>query len=418
MSYRKLPIGGAFVAIVALAAWLTAVPAQAATVVTGAVFNDPTVAAGHSTIQDKITSLIEGTPAGARIRMSMYYADDATIPNALVAAHDRGVNVQVIFDHKETGLGPWTTLTADLGTNLSAASWALACPAGRGCIGTRVLGSVDAINHNKYFLFSSTSGATDVVVQSSANLHNGRDGLKGWNNALILVGNTGIWNDYNAYFEDQKAQKANNNYYDTRVPVASGDAKVHHYPRRETSGDSPYEDPQEDTIETVLDHVSCFGNSVVGTQDGTNRTIIRVAMDIFSRDYLASKLWSLDAAGCYVEVAMTYDPSSALQVTSMKDLLKAAGSYHGPLVRYYCQGDSIWIHSKYLEVEGNYYGTPDRKIVWTGSHNWSTNSLRQSDETLLQIESSPVFDAYTKNFVAIRDSSTIRTVANGGSASC
>jgi PLD-like domain len=408
----------ALLAAIGLIVGLSAMPAQAATVVTEAVFNNPTVDSGHSTIQDRIVALIDGTPAGARIRMSMYYADDATIPNALVAAHARGVDVQVIFDSKETPLAPWATLTGALGTDLSAASWALTCPADRGCIGTRQLGNVKAINHNKFYLFSSTGGATNVVVQSSANLHNGRDGLKGWNNALILVGNTGIWNDYNAYFEDLKAQKPNNNYYDTRVPVASGNAKVHHFPRQETSGDSAYQDPSEDTIETVLDHVDCFGNSVVGTQDGTHRTIIRVAMDLFSRDYLAEKLWNLDAAGCYVEVAMTYDPGTALQVTSMKDLLKAAGSYHGPLVRYYCNADSIWIHSKYLQVEGNYYGGADRKIVWTGSANWSTNSLRQSDETLLQLEDDTVFNAYTANFVSIRDSSTIRTATNGGSASC
>jgi phosphatidylserine/phosphatidylglycerophosphate/cardiolipin synthase-like enzyme len=404
--------------MIAVTAGLPAVPAQAATVVTGAVFNDPTVDSGRSAIQDRIVALIDGTPAGERIRMSMWYADDPTIPNALVAAHARGVDVQVVFDHKETALAPWTTLTGALGTDESAASWVLACPAGRGCIGTRKLGTVEAINHNKFYLFSSTGGARNVVVQSSANLHNGRDGLKGWNNALILVGNTGIWNDYNAYFEDLKAQKPNNNYYDTRAPVASGDAKVHHYPRQEASGDSPYQDPSEDTISTILNHVDCFGNSVVGTQDGTHRTIIRVAMDLFSRDYLAEKLWDLDAAGCYVQVALTYDPGTALQVTSMKKLLKAAGSYHGPLVRYYCNSDNIWIHSKYLQIEGNYYGGPDRKIVWTGSANWSTNSLRQSDETLLQLEDSAVYDAYTANFVAIRDSSTIRSIANGGTATC
>src|SRR5206468_2945973 len=157
---------------------------------------------------------------------------------------------------------------------------ARACPADRGCIGTRTLGSITALNHNKYYLFSRTGGASDVVVQSSANLHDGRDGLKGWNNALILVGNTGIWNDYNAYLEDQKAGTPNNNYYDTRTPVQSGSAKVFHYPRRESSGTSAYDDPGQDTLYTILSHIDCHGNSVFGTQDGTHRTIIRVAMDI------------------------------------------------------------------------------------------------------------------------------------------
>src|SRR6185437_11093285 len=109
-------------------AGITAVPAQAATVVTEAVFNDPTVSTGHTTIQDRIVALIDGSAAGARIRMSMWYADDPTIPDALATAHARGVDVQVIFDHRETTLAPWATLSTALGTDPSAPSWELACP--------------------------------------------------------------------------------------------------------------------------------------------------------------------------------------------------------------------------------------------------------------------------------------------------
>ncbi|MFI1096935.1 phospholipase D-like domain-containing protein [Streptomyces sp. NPDC020917] len=416
---------------------LPASPAQAAAPATGAVFNDPTAAGSRSAIQDRVVSLIDGAPAGSLVRMAMFYADDPTIPNALVAARSRGVNVQVVFDSKETALAPYQTLVSALGTTLTASSWVLACPAGRGCVGTRALGTVDAINHNKFFLFSSTGGAADVVVQSSANLHTGRDGLGGWNNALVLVGNTAVYDAYSGYFGDLEARVANNDYYNTgRTPVASGNAKIHFYPRHESSSaTSPYNDPTADTVETVLDHVACKGNSVVGTQDGTHRTIIRVAMDIFSRSYLAQKLVDLDAQGCYVEVAETYDSADSSQQTVMNTLLKATSSaYNGVAVWYYCANNAaggsqndhtdIWIHSKYLQVEGDYYGVPDRSVTWTGSANFSTNSLRQSDETILQYEdTSPaaagsVFAAYRSNFTAIRTSPTIYPVANGGKASC
>lgn len=417
MNVRWGAVAGA--AAVVVAAGLVAPPGAYAAPVTAAVFNNPAgTAADKAALQNRIVDLIGTAAAGSRIRMAMYYADDATIPNALIAAHQRGVNVQVIFDGRQTAEPLWPTLTAELGTNLSAASYALACPSGRGCIGNRVLGSVDSINHNKFLLFSSTGGAANVIVQSSANLHNGRDGLGGWNNALVLVGNTAAYNYYSGYFDDLKGRVVNNNYYDTRTPLQAGSAKVFFYPRREASGADPYQNPAEDTVYTILNNVDCFGNTTVGTQDGTHRTIIRVAMSIFSRDYLAKKLWDLDAAGCYVEVVETYHPGSALEVSAMKKLLARAGGYNGPVVRYYCDTDSIWIHSKYFEVEGVYYGKPDRKIVWTGSHNWSTNSLRQSDEAILQVENGAVFDAYTANFRQIRDSPTIRTVANGGTATC
>ncbi|MCP2169626.1 phospholipase D-like domain-containing protein [Goodfellowiella coeruleoviolacea] len=393
--------------------------AAAAAVSTQAVFNNPKgTEAEQKAIVNRLVDLINGSPAGSRVRMAMFYADDPTIPNALVAAKQRGVNVQVLFDSREATEPVYASLVAALGTNKAAASWVGTCPTGRGCVGTRTLGSVTAINHNKFFLFSSTGGTANVVVQSSANLHNGRDGTRGWNNALVLTGNDGIYQQYSGYFDDMAALRANDNYYDTgRPPYASGNAKIHFYPRKETSGASAYRDPAEDTMATVLDHVECFGNTSVGTSDN-HRTIIRVNQHIFSRPYLADRLVALDKAGCYVEVVANHDPDNALGVESLTTLLaRTSSAYNGVLVRFYCPADAVWTHSKYLMVEGKYYGVPDRKVLWTGSHNWSTNSLRQSDETVLQLEDGAVFASYLANFRAVRDSATHQP-ANGGSASC
>lgn len=387
---------------------------------TEAVFNNPigTVSEQRG-IQDRLVELINGSPAGSRIQMAMFYATDATVPDALVAAKERGVDVQVIFSYDDPTIAPYSSLVNSLGTNLAATSWALFCPKDRGCIGNRPLGGVGSINHNKFFLFSSTGGAVNVVVQSTANLNTGRDGLRGWNAALVLVGNDGIYDAYSGYFGDLKARLVNNNYYDTgRPPVASGNAKIHFFPRQESNG-QPYADPSEDTIMTVLDNVACFGNSIVGTTDGTHRTIIRVNTAIFSRSYIASKLWDLDNQGCYVEVVDRYDPSSNSEVASMANLLrKTSSSYGGPVVKYYCFNDSVWTHSKYLQVEGYYFGKADRKITWVGSHNLSYNSLRQSDESILQLEDSTVFDAFRANFRDVRDAPDIRTTGNGGTPNC
>ncbi|MFD9488697.1 phospholipase D-like domain-containing protein [Streptomyces sp. NPDC059991] len=99
-------------------------------------------------------------------------------------------------------------------------------------------------------------------------------------------------------------------------------------------------------------------------------------------------------------------------------LLRKTSSVHGGVItKYYCQADSTWIHDKYLLVEGNYYGSPDRKVLWTGSHNWSGNSLRQSDETMLQLEDVAVFDSYVANFNQLR-AATTHQPANGAPATC
>lgn len=427
---RKAVAGLAVAAVVALIPGTANGSSSPLAVSTEAVFTKPTgTEAEQRAIVNRIISLIDGAAAGSRIRVSLFYADDPAIPTALVAARNRGVSVQAIFDsrmadpNESAGIrAVWSQLVSGLGTDKSASSWVMACPAGRGCVGTLKLSSVEAINHNKFFLFSNTSGTSNVVVQSSANLHNGRDGTKGYNNALILTGHNTIFAAYEGYFGDLAAARANNNYYDTgRPPVTQGDAKIHFFPRASTAA-SQYRDPSEDTMYTVLDHIDCFGNTTVGTSDN-HRTIIRVNQHIFSRPYLAEKLVDLDAAGCYVEVVENYapdnDPSKvSLAEESLRDLLAHTNSgYNGVVVRYFCGADPVWTHSKYLMVEGKYYGGPDRRIVWTGSANWSTNSLRQSDETILQLEEPAVFAQYLTDFRAARDNA-IHQPANGAAIAC
>jgi hypothetical protein len=409
------------------AALLPAVNVSAAplAVSTEAVFSNPTgTDAEQRAIVNRIVQLIDGAAVGSRIRVSLFYADDPAIPAALVAAKNRGVSVQAIFDsrmadpNESAGIrAVWSQLVSGLGTSKSAPSWVMACPANRGCVGTLQLSSVTAINHNKFFLFSSTGGTPNVVVQSSANLHNGRDGTKGYNNALILTGHNATFAAYEGYFGDLAAARANNNYYDTgRPPVTDGNAKSHFFPRA-SAASNQYRDPSEDTMYTVLDNIACFGNTTVGTPDN-HRTIIRVDQHIFSRPYLATKLVELDAAGCYVEVVANHAVGNALATESLNALLaRTSSGYNGVLVRYYCPGDPVWTHSKYLMVEGKYYGVPDRRIVWTGSANWSTNSLRQSDETVLQLEDPAVFAQYLTNFRAARDNA-FHKPANGDAIAC
>jgi hypothetical protein len=63
-------------------------------------------------------------------------------------------------------------------------------------------------------------------------------------------------------------------------------------------------------------------------------------------------------------------------------------------------GESV--HSKYLLIEGIYSGIPGRKLIFTGSHNYSENALRDNDETLLKVDDAPIFDAFIANFSALK----------------
>jgi len=393
-----------------LAVVATATPARAA-VTMETVFNIPTgsVTQQHA-IDNRVIELIQGAPSGSTIQVSMYYMATDAIPDALVAAHKRGANVQVLMDGKvwtetpPTQIAQYVKLEVELGTEPSRSSYVQFCPIGRGCIGGRALNGVSSINHNKFFLLSRTGTRQNVVVQSSANLRYGRDGTLAWNNAVIISGNDGLYNEYRSYFADLKNMRVNNNYYDSRRPAVYGRAQSHFFPRAETAGASPYSDPSEDPIMTILNQVSCYGSTSVGVGDGTHRTIVRVAMSILSRKYLAKKLAALDNAGCYVDVVITLDPTDCGQVAAVKELgSEPAAVYNGVPVVYYEVDDAVRVHSKYLAIEGKYEGVPDRKLVWTGSHNWSTNSLRQSDEALLRIEDAAVHDSFRSNFWKVRN---------------
>lgn len=390
---------GWLTALLITAAALAATPATSASakVTDGATFNDPLVKSKQYAISKRIRSLIDKTPGktkksgGAVIRVAMYVyssTEQATV-DALVRAAKRGVTVRLLLDSNNT-LEPGWTHYADYFRALERKHRTFRvsfCPVGRGCIGNV---HPDSNNHNKFFLFSGTSGSKRVVVQSSANL-NKTNAVSYWNNAVVLV-NRGLYNDYLAYFNDLWKQRPSADY--GRV-ASSGNAKAWHFPM--AAGDP--------VAETLARDVRCTGNTKVGTK---GRTIVRVAMKDFYRLEVAQALWRLADSGCLVDVAYdepaTFQPylgqSEAVVATLRRPLTKPGGK-----IRLFLAGPSTkanpkrrLIHSKYLLIEGHFGGKKNTKVVFTGSHNFSYGSLRDNDETLLRVRSAKIHDQFRGNF--------------------
>jgi len=406
-------VTGAVVAAGLVALAPAALAADAPT--THAIYNDPTGDdAAKNRIYTRLLELIDGAEAGSTIRAAWYYADATTVPAAMIAAKQRGVNVQIITDEKQA---EHTTaaelLRTGLGTDTTKASFFTMCPPDRGCIADQAEWS---IMHNKFYLFTRTLGASNVVFQTTSNLGGTgwRDGGTGWNDAMEVPGNDALFTSYTGYFGDLKAKKVDNNYYDTRVPVQAGTAKVFYYPR---AGSSTNGDPGENTVMTILNNTECFGNTTVGTADN-HRTIIRVTTMEILLPYLADKLIALDAAGCYVKVNVMVDPANATGKAVLNSMLARTSSvYGGIIVNYYCNTEPIWIHSKNFSIEGKYYGKADRKIAWTGSLNWNGASLRGDDEIMLQQENAGVFDSYRHQWDEAAAAAPHRP-ANGATVAC
>jgi HKD family nuclease len=357
-------------------------------VVPSAIFNDP---AGTTTdqnrIRDYLTGLINGTAPGAEIRVSMYGFTDDVVADALVSAQQRGVTVRVILDDYTLGLdnNEYPTLREGLGTDLSQPSWVLACPPGRACIADRDLdGTGKGINHSKFFMFSQVGGASNVLVQTSANM-TATQRTDYFNNAVTLT-DAGIYGAYKTYFDElMKYGTSPVGLQDHYVATTSGPYKSYFFPRHEASGTTYNTDAGTDTVKLILDNVNCSG----GTQ-------IRVAMYAFSRTQVAQKLVDLKKSGCSVYLANdahTDSRGTPNLYPAVEDIV------YGKLTqRVECNdGPGIGVHSKYLLINGTYDGRPDRKLVFTGSHNYTYPALRANDEALLKIDNAAIYEQYRAN---------------------
>ncbi|MEV4060397.1 phospholipase D-like domain-containing protein [Nonomuraea dietziae] len=331
-------------------------------VATGAVFNNPVADEGAVIVQ-RLCSMIKQAPAGARIRVAHFVMSGAAgedFASELIKARDRGVDVQVVVDGDTRGGKVAAQLAAALGTDITASSWLHVCtgPMSGGtaaCIG-------DKGQHNKFYLFSRTGDASDVVVQSSANLTD-LNSTTYWNNAVVFAGDRKLSRAYNSYFEDLAAERKNLDYDRT---VHAGRVVATFFPQAEG-------DPVVDSLRRV----SCRRGEK-----------IRVGMsewDTF-RIAIADRLRELARRGCDVQIV-----AGILSPEVSQSLLAEPGVD----LRLLANGSALpgRIHSKYLLVDGK---------VYTGSHNFNETSLRRNDETLLRVDDRHIYGQYVANFDTLR----------------
>ncbi|MFW5967926.1 MAG: phospholipase D-like domain-containing protein, partial [Persicimonas sp.] len=331
------------------------------------VFNVPGAdGTADEAIEDEIIQLLEATPNGASVRAAYYLFSRTRIADAFVDAYDRGVDVEIVLGNTNVrdNCEDWNAVTRlkdGLGAN--RVTVCRECEDGGACIGSR-------IQHNKFITFSELDdGSSDVVAQSSANLTNPQ--RKKYNDLVVIRDDSGLYDGYVDYWNDLKAQQRDDAYYH-RV---NGDTntRAYFYPRE--SGD---------TILSVLDNVECHSNAR-----------IRLAMSIFTntRVAVAEELADKQRDGCQVEVLLNESAGSDV-VSELQDA--------NATVHLHPTGGDVRIHAKYLLVEAPYYNGNFRRLVWTGSHNYSGPALRRNDETLLRIEDRDVYDEYLDNWRLIR----------------
>jgi hypothetical protein len=239
--------------------------------------------------------------------------------------------------------------------------------------------------HSKFYLFSETGTAKDVVMVSSANMNRG-GANNGWNDLYVMKDAT-LYDGYKSIHREMTE--------DTQA----GDGKREIRSGAITSRFFPMENATEANDPTMQDlrQVSC--RSAFGA------TRIYVSMFYWQGDrgdYLADKLLSLAHHGC--KVSVIYGAPSVAIAGKLRTAARA-GVIHLWDSRWDMDHDGyneVRTHAKYVLVKGSYAGDTSSWQVWTGSANWVAGSLSKGDETTLNIARKSAYDDYLADWTAIR----------------
>ncbi len=347
--------------------------APARPVTTGAAFNNP--AAGRATgVVEQICNLVNQAAAGSKIQIASFVISGTAgldFADTLLAAHSRGVDVQIVIDGWQIDKPAAAKLINELGIDESGPSWVHVCshnsPEGNtsSCIGTKG-------QHNKFYLFSETGGEKDVVVQASANFTDVNSKTY-WNNALTITDNHKLYEGYASYFDDLVAEVQQPDYYRTvTAGMPGGKVTAHFFPSA--------------TVDPILERLSELGCR------NTGNTEIRIGMSEWddTRSGIADRLVEMAQAGCTVRIVHGPMADSILQRLTTQPGIELRELDASTLPGR--------IHSKYLIMENATGKNSGRNMVMTGSHNYNSTSLQRNDEAIVETSNRDVYLQYRENF--------------------
>ena len=347
----------------------------------GPLFNNPRGSKpAKNRILNNVVAAINNTPRYATIRIAAYSFDRPDIGDALVAAHKRDVDVQMVLNDN------WTSkqtlrLRRVLGTDPNRRSFVVIChSACRGGAGNQ---------HMKFYLFSKTGGVPNVTMIGSANL-TGYGAVTQWNDMYTIVRDFAVRDLYTKMFEqlvrDRRVAKP---YLFKKV----GGFEHRFYPHPDTTADT---DPEM----RRLNHVSCRASGGTGRN---GHTVIRIVMYGWHGTrglYLADKLADLDRHGCDVRVILSDGGGRVYRhLKAGGALVKSADlDLNGnPNDGFEDSGYELFTHEKYMALSGGFGTDHASWNVWTGSENWSNLAL-MNDEVTIRIQKRPAFEKYSANF--------------------
>lgn len=343
----------------------------------GAYFTEPAkVAAGESSplIMQKIIQTLQAITAGDSVHLCIYLMDYAALETEIIRAHERGVVVKMLIDRsREESIQMNSFLIPRLALRLRAPSEVVATVSDV---------SATAINHNKFLLASSvvtTQGKKSNITFQTSHNWNQSETIK-MQDALTLS-HEGLYQAFRNYWWEMRNRAASGmrlfpytEYNDPNLQLTA-----FFFPKRRNG--SSFGD---DTVIEMLDKIT-----------DPSKATIRVGMSdwVQSRVNVAEKLVTLREQGAQVEVVVKSSIDAAVQ-----EVLRTLQSKGGYVKMYNMTqaGRRVNIHAKFMLIEGSWEGKTgnEARVLITGSHNFTTNALRNNNEVMIQWVNPPVYNQY------------------------
>jgi hypothetical protein len=243
--------------------------------------------------------------------------------------------------------------------------------------------------HSKFFAFSKTGKARNVVIISSSNLNFGGAAL-GWNDMYTLTNRP---KSYEGYLRVHREMTDDTRAGDGKVEVVDGRFVSRFFPMRKAG---KKKDPTLHDLKQI------------GCRSAFGPTQVHISMFYWKGvrgNYLANHLFKLARQGCKVSIvvgAPSRDMAARLKDAARHNLIDLYDSRWD----FNENGEmEIRTHAKYVLVKGRYGGDRDAFRVLTGSQNWVAGSLSRGDENTLNIAKKSAYTQYLRNWNDIRQHS-------------
>ena len=317
------------------------------------------------TVIEEIQRRIQATDSGGTIRVAVYEWNLKRVAYDLVAAKERGVDVRIVIgrnDKKPTGNDEVIAILTAGGIPVTQCADA--------CLPNRD-GVRDGAMHNKFMLIGDTTGKT--VVQTSSNFTVSQ--VKHHQNLVATQGDNGLYDYYLGYWN--------------RLNVKSWT-----YDGVTWGGDDRARKGDHDLSKAYLlpvnagDPVVAALNNVTECRAENEDDRIWVAHSLFERPAVRERLIELQNMGCDVKVVVARESDESWLERNVAGKGQLTASKVKTLAR---------THNKLIIIDAKYAGQW-RKVVFTGSHNLTENSLRNANDVMLRLITPEVVNVYIHYF--------------------